>query len=65
MHGPTGIFWATLTPFSIQWDEQEAVVTIRQRLTQKKIKTWMDIDGGMKAGKHFLLCCLLRVCLKT
>ena len=37
---------------SYQWDEQEAVVAIRQRLTQKQIKTWMDIDGGMKADLY-------------
>jgi hypothetical protein len=34
---------------SYQWDVQEAVVQIKDKLSLKGIKCWMDIDGGMKS----------------
>jgi hypothetical protein len=37
---------------SYQWDIQDAVVKVRQILTRKKIKTWMDIDGGMEVDLY-------------
>ena len=37
---------------SYQWDIQEQVVAVRQRLMKKNIKTWMDIDGGMRRNLY-------------
>ena len=34
---------------SYQWDVQEQVKTIKEMLNRRKVKCWMDIDGGMKS----------------
>jgi hypothetical protein len=34
---------------SYQWDIQPAVVEVKDLLTTKGVKCWMDIDGGMKS----------------
>jgi hypothetical protein len=33
---------------SYQWDVQAQVVQIKELLTERNVKCWMDIDGGMK-----------------
>jgi hypothetical protein len=53
--GMDSVLAAMLGPhvmLSYQWDIQDAVVKVRQVLTQKKIKTWMDIDGGMEVDLY-------------
>ena len=47
MRGPTCIFWANLTPSSLQWDTQREVVAAREQLKAKGVACWMDVDGGM------------------
>ena len=32
---------------SYQWDDQDTVVQVREYFAQRRIPTWMDIDGGM------------------
>jgi hypothetical protein len=34
---------------SYQWDVQPAVVEVKDLLTRKGVRCWMDIDGGMKS----------------
>ena len=48
MRGLSCIFWANLTPFSLQWDVQVQVQTVRERLASAGVPTWMDVDGGMR-----------------
>merc|ERR1719272_1159826 len=35
---------------SYQWDVQEQVKEIKEKLKQRNVKCWMDIDGGMKSN---------------
>lgn len=37
--------WAMI---SYSWDDQREAIRVRKALKQKKIATWMDIDGGME-----------------
>lgn len=34
---------------SYQWDVQDQVKEIKERLNRRQVKCWMDIDGGMKS----------------
>ena len=34
---------------SYSWDDQAKAIKVRQAMQQRRVRTWMDIDGGMEA----------------
>ena len=53
MHGPTGIFWANLTPFSLQARQgdliMQTLLTERRKLKEGKLPTWADVGLAIRS----------------